>query len=386
MEAIIPSDIRRLFHEHGSEVILETGEILFHQGDASDAVYYVLSGSLDVFAKNGLDDPALLNCVEAGHLLGEMGAITQSPRSATLIATSRTVLSRIPTPYFRALLADALSLVETMVSSTRGNLISADTARIHLGNRYEKIQKRVSMLGEEKEQLKELLLLREELESMVMHDLRNPLNTVVMALGLMEPLKNQLKDPDQFILLVQMAKAATKSMTQLISMLLDIARLEAGKLVLKISEFDLSAMFKELVATQQMQLLYKSTDITIQVPPGLIVKADRDLLWRVVVNLLDNAMKFAPEQSKIELMACSMDNQAVHISVTDAGPGIPTDDRKRIFEKFTQVNDTEHMARKGTGLGLTFCQMAVEAHGGSIWVDGGPLDAGCCMHVRIPNQ
>jgi hypothetical protein len=95
METIIPSDITRLFQEHGTEVILEAGETLFHQGEASDAVYYVLGGSLAVYAKDNSDAPALLNCVEAGHLVGELGVITQNPRSATLIANSRVVLLRI---------------------------------------------------------------------------------------------------------------------------------------------------------------------------------------------------------------------------------------------------------------------------------------------------
>jgi len=105
-----------------------------------------------------------------------------------------------------------------------------------------------------------------------------------------------------------------------------------------------------------------------------------------MVNLLDNAIKFAPEKSKIEIMACSMNNQAVRISITDAGPGIPSADRERIFEKFTRVNNAEHIARIGTGLGLTFCRMAVEAHGGSIWVDVGPSGVGSCFSIKLPQE
>jgi signal transduction histidine kinase len=386
MDAIIPSNIGHLFHNHGTEVILEAGDVLFRQGEASDAVYYVLDGNLAVYAADGLAGSVLLNCVEAGHLVGELGAITRSPRSATLVATSRVVLSRIPTPNFRALLTETLSLVESMVSTTRGNMISADTARIELGNTFQKAQKRVAALGEEKQQLQELLRLREELESMVLHDLRNPLHTMILVLDLLEPFKNQVRDPEHFMLLTRMGMSATQIMTQLISMILDIARLEAGKLVLNISEFDLSAMIGELVAGQRIQLMRKAIEIVIQGPPGVTVKADHDLLWRVVVNLLDNAIKFAPENSRIEIMAGPMEDQAVCISVTDAGPGIPPGDRERIFEKFTQVNDTEHMARAGTGLGLTFCRMAVEALGGAIWVDDGPSGVGSCFHVRLPQR
>jgi signal transduction histidine kinase len=265
-------------------------------------------------------------------------------------------------------------------------MISADTTRITLGNTYQRAQKRVTKLGEEKLQLQELLRLREELESMVMHDLRNPLNTMILVLELLEPFKNQVRDPEHFMLLTRMGISATQTMMQLISMMLDIARMEAGKLVLNISEFNLPAMLGELAAGQQIQVMRKAIEIATQSPPGLMVKADRDLLWRVVVNLLDNAIKFAPENSKIEIMARSMENQALRISVTDAGPGIPPDDRERIFEKFTQVNVAEHMARTGTGLGLTFCRMAVEALGGSIWVDDGPLGVGSCFHVQLPQR
>jgi signal transduction histidine kinase len=188
------------------------------------------------------------------------------------------------------------------------------------------------------------------------------------------------------MLLTRMGMSATQIMTQLISMMLDIARLEAGKMVLNIDEFDLSAMIGEAAAGQRIQVMRKAIEIVTQTTPGLMVRSDRDLLWRVVVNLLDNAIKFAPENTRIEVATRSMEGQSVHICVTDAGPGIPPGDRERIFEKFTQVNDTEHMARGGTGLGLTFCRMAVEALGGAIWVDAGPQGVGSCFHVKLPQR
>jgi signal transduction histidine kinase len=383
MEAITSLNIRHLFHEHGTEVVLEPCESLFRQGEASDAVYYVLSGALVAYAGTGETDPVLLNCVKAENLVGELGAITQNPRTATLVATSRSVLSRIPAPQFRALLTETLSLVETMVSNTRGNLVSADTARIRLGNTYKQAQKRVSQLGEEKEQLQELLRLREELAAMVMHDLRNPLNAVMTVLDMMELRQHQVQDPEENTLLIGMAKTAARSMTRLIDTLLDIGRLEAGKLALNIEPFDLAATLGELAAGQQMQVMHNAVRIVLEAPPSLMVKADRNVLLRVVVNLLDNAIKFAPDQSEIGIRAGSERDGSVHISVTDAGPGIPAGDRERIFEKFTQVNDARHRAR-GSGLGLTFCRMAVEAHGGTIGVEAGPSGTGSRFHVRLP--
>jgi two-component system CheB/CheR fusion protein len=115
-----------------------------------------------------------------------------------------------------------------------------------------------------------------------------------------------------------------------------------------------------------------------------MVKADRDVLWRVVANLLDNALKFSPPASKIEITAHSLDNRVIRIDVTDAGPGIPPEERERIFEKFTRVKGAEHEKHSGTGLGLTFCRMAVEVHGGAIWADAGPAGVGSRFSVQLP--
>lgn len=382
---MIPADINRLFQEHGTELILETGDVLFRQGAPSDAIYYVVSGSLTVYVTEGSADPHLLNSVGAGELLGELGAITQQPRSATLIAVSRVVLSCIPTKDFRALLAHTLPLVENMTLTSREHVISADIARIQFGKTYKQMQKRLASLGEEKEQLQELLRLREELEAMVVHDLRNPLNTVIMVLSLLERMKDQVDDPGGFTHLAKLANGAAQRMNHLIATLLDIARLEAGKLVLNIQEFDLSTLLANVIEMEQ-PMVTGAVKIVNQTQPGLMVKADRDVLGRVIANLLDNALKFAPPSSKIEITARSLDHQTVCINVTDAGPGVPQEERERIFEKFTQVKDPAHERRTGTGLGLTFCRMAVEAHGGSISVDAGPEGVGSCFSFQIPQE
>ena len=382
---MIPSDIKCLFQEHGTEVILETGEVLFRQGDASDAVYFVISGSLTVYVTDGNSDPHLLNSVGAGELVGELGAITQQSRSATVIAVSHVVLSCISMIKLRTLLAHTLPLVENMTSTNRDHVISADMARIQFGKTYQQMQKRLASLGEEKEQLQELLRLREELEAMVVHDLRNPLNTIMMVLSLLERVKDQVNDPEGFMHLAKLANGAAQRMNQLITTLLDIARLEAGKLVLNIKEFDLSSLLEHVIEMEQ-PMVTKSVKMVHQTPPGMMVKADRDVLGRVIANLLDNALKFAPPSSQIEITAQLLDNQAVCINVTDDGPGVPPEERERIFEKFTQVKDAAHEKRGGTGLGLTFCRMAVEAHGGSIQVNAGPSGAGSCFSLQIPQE
>lgn len=380
---ILP-DINQLFLDHGEKVTLETGDVLFRQGDASDNVYLLKSGILNVYVASEKSSPVLVNSVAEGSLVGELGAITRHPRTATIIAGARAVLFCLSTSQFRTYLADNLAMVETMTLTNREHLISADTNRVHFENTFQQMQKRVASLGEEKEQLTELLRLREELEAMVVHDLRNPLNSIVIALSLLEPLKDQVQDKDGFLLLLRLARGGTQRMLNLISALLDIARLESGMLALNFSEFDLSSMIDEVIATQQALVTVSSIELISRMSSGLRVRADRDVLVRVLANLLDNAIKFAPRSSSIAVAAGLLEDGTVRITVTDEGPGIPPEDRERIFEKFTRVKDAEHQRRSGTGLGLTFCRMAVEAHGGSIRVEEGPSGAGSCFVVHLP--
>ncbi|HPO22897.1 MAG TPA: ATP-binding protein, partial [Smithellaceae bacterium] len=361
------------------------GDVLFCQGEASDAVYFVIGGRLDVYAAQGSSEPVRINTVEAGEMVGELGAITRQQRTATLKAASQVELLSIATPDFRALLSDSLSLVEAMTLTNREHLMDADKARIQFGASNRQMQKRVARLGEEKEQLQELLQLREELEAMVVHDLRNPLNTVIMALGLVERMKDDVRDPETFTLAMRLAKGAANRMNKLIATLLDIARLEAGKLVLNITEFDLAPLLGEVIEMEQASVT-KPVEMVAPTSPGLMVKADREVLWRVVSNLIGNALKFAPASSRIEVTAQRLKDKTLRINVIDAGPGIPEGERERIFEKFTRIKDTEHGSYSGTGLGLTFCRMAVEAHGGSIWIEEGPSGIGSCFSVQLPQD
>ncbi len=379
------SEIERLFNDQGKKITLRAGDVLFHQGEASDAVYYVLSGNLMVYADGGEAGPVLLNEIDAGKMVGELGAITGQPRSATLVAGSVVHLSAISTSRFHALLAGQASLVESMTLTSRAHLLSADQARVQFGKTYQKMQKRLARLGEEKEQLEELLRLREELESMMIHDLRNPLNAVVISLDLLDSLKDQFRDPETFDRIMTLAKNGAERMSGLISTLLDIARMEAGKLVLNIREFELAAFFAEVIAAQQSPAK-ESVRIANHAPSGLVIKADRDVLHRVIANLLENALKFSPPASRIDLAVQVLHNRAVRMSVIDSGPGVPVAERERIFDKFTRVKDTAHREPGGTGLGLTFCRMAVEAHGGVIWVEDGPSGTGSCFCLEIPQE
>jgi len=110
------------------------------------------------------------------------------------------------------------------------------------------------------------------------------------------------------------------------------------------------------------------------------VIGDLDMLLRVLTNLLENAVKFSPSEGKIQLGTC-LDDRWVQFWVKDEGVGIDTDDHERIFDKFSRLNVDE--APKGLGLGLAFCRLTIQAHGGRIWVEGGPGE-GSCFRFTLP--
>ena len=146
---------------------------------------------------------------------------------------------------------------------------------------------------------------------------------------------------------------------------------------------NLNSLVAEIVLEQRSLAESKNITLENRVPVDLPeILADRQVLQRILVNLIDNALKFTPEGGQIWLGGQLQDKE-VHVSVVDTGPGIPPQERTRIFEKFTQAQG-DSQTNRGTGLGLAFCQMAVEAHKGKIWVEDGPGGSGSRFVLALP--
>lgn len=229
-------------------------------------------------------------------------------------------------------------------------------------------------------QVLELEDLRDSLVHMIVHDLRTPLTSIMGSLQVIQEAEYDASLVEE---LVPIAVASAESMLEMINTLLDISKMENGEL-----ELDLRAVrFEEIAAKALDQVkglaLEHGHDLVNEVPPdGLTVQADEDLLRRVVVNLLGNAIKFTPDGGRITLSA-KVDTQGLTFSVVDNGPGIPPEDQARIFDKFGQAAAHRDRRKYSTGLGLAFCKMVVEAHGGRIWVES-EVGKGSAFHVFIP--
>jgi signal transduction histidine kinase len=203
---------------------------------------------------------------------------------------------------------------------------------------------------------------------------------VVSSLDVLEAMVPTVSDSSVKSLL-DIAIRSTERIERLTNSLLDLRRLEAGQPIGNQQQVAPCALAQEAADTVLPIVENKNQEISMMVPddlPNLWV--DGDMLRRVLTNLLENAVKYTPAGCVIYLGAREEDGM-VMMWVQDTGPGIPPNERERIFDKFTRLHGRG--GPKGLGLGLAFCRLAVEAHGGKIWVEDGP-ESGACFKFTLP--
>ncbi len=229
---------------------------------------------------------------------------------------------------------------------------------------------------------KNLDKLRDELSAMIYHDLRSPLSNVFSSLEMLEvALPDEASDSAKQ--LVQIAMRSTQRVQRLISSLLDINRLENGQ---NITHQDMGTIenvvqeaFEAVRVNAESKDIRLFDDIPANIPELWI---DYDMIKRVMINLLENAIKFTPAGGNIHIGAENRHNE-IAVWVDDDGPGIPGEAQQFIFDKYVHLNKEKFP--KGIGLGLAFCRMAVQAHGGQIWVEA-DQKAGSRFIFTIPTS
>jgi two-component system, sensor histidine kinase and response regulator len=213
--------------------------------------------------------------------------------------------------------------------------------------------------------LKNLMQLRQDLTSMVVHDLRNPVASILLACEVLKLTELHSKQQKK----VEQVQNAGQRLQTIIDSLLIMAKLESGKMVLNWSEVDLCQMGQQVLRDFEPIAALKSIQLISVMPPAAMPKIwlDEAVFQRVLENLLSNALKFSPSGSRVTLRVDYPNPAQVSIRVLDEGKGVSEALRERIFEKFETGNFVEGVAQ--TGLGLAFCKMAVTAHRGSIVVE-----------------
>jgi PAS domain S-box-containing protein len=239
----------------------------------------------------------------------------------------------------------------------------------------------IQWIGHDITEQTELARMRDDLMHMIVHDLRNPLSNIVSSLQMMYTAFVEKDETLPMIEVLQVAMRSSKRLRRLIDSLLDIRQLEEGK-----ADLDRIAVPPKTLASEAIELVRpivekKRQQLNVEIPTGLpLVWVDRDMIIRVLTNLLDNAAKFTRTRGALGLKIEETEEELL-FAVSDTGPGISPESQEHIFRRFQRLESAK--GTKGTGLGLSFCKLAVEAHGGRIWVDSKP-DEGSRFTFSLP--
>jgi GAF domain-containing protein len=213
------------------------------------------------------------------------------------------------------------------------------------------------------------------------HELRTPLNAII---GYSEMLQEEAQDRQQEVFIPDLEKinAAAKHQLGLINDILDLSKVEAGKMELELTDFHLPTAIDNAVTLVRERAARRGIALQATVDSRLgEVRADERKIKQVVLNLLSNAIKFTPEGGRIDVRALPVEG-GVEVSVSDTGVGIAPEDQDAVFEEFRQVGASQGK-QEGTGLGLTLCRKFVELHGGRIWVKS-QVGVGSAFTFTIP--
>ncbi len=232
------------------------------------------------------------------------------------------------------------------------------------------------------ERLKELDRLKDEFLSTVTHELRTPLTSVRSFSEILHD--NPGLDAEERKRFLGIIIRESERLTRLINQVLDLTKIEAGRMEWRMGAVDLNEVIEDAVATLGHLFKERQVELEVSLPEKVpAVQGDRDHLMQVVINLLSNAEKFCPPAAGRVAVMLSADVDTVTVSVTDNGPGIPLEDQQLIFEKFHQVRDSRTGNPVGAGLGLTISRRIVEHLGGRIWVETDPGE-GATLSFSIP--
>lgn len=245
-----------------------------------------------------------------------------------------------------------------------------------------RVEERTSELTLALDEVKKISKRKTDFVSSVSHELRTPLTSIkgyasILLSGKLGALPEEARQRMEKI------NQHSDELAQLVNDLLDISRIESGRIIMKREPQDLKIIAEEAADLLSMQLKEKQITLSTDIPADTyVVWADKSQLERVFINLIGNAIKFTPPKGKINI-SCHKVNKKVQVDIADTGCGIPAEAQEAIFEEFYRVDNPINQQVKGTGLGLTLVKHIIEAHKGKIWVKSN-LEAGSTFSFTLP--
>lgn len=220
-------------------------------------------------------------------------------------------------------------------------------------------------IQEERDALLDLQKQQEQLFQFIVHDLKNPLSAIQVGLELLEEAAG---GGASSLAQLRRLRDTAHTMGRMIQTILDIGQAEQVGLELRKTRISLGTWIPDCLKELEPQARSRNHELSWSCPDGLDVEADPEFLRRFLLNLVENALKYSPAGSRTEIMA-RPGGAGVCLEVRDQGQGIPEHLHEQVFQKFVRIHEPGDASRSGSGLGLAFCRLVAEAHGGRIWVE-----------------
>ena len=357
---IKPDEIEELI-ANSSIRTYEPGTILCRENAVEDRFYMILEGEAEVTKSINNTEARLLKTLSPGDFFGEMALIHNAPRAATVIARTALTALELDKAAFNRVLHNSTSIALAMVSEISNRLRQNDQMAV------DDLRMRASELAEAYQKLAEQELARREFLTSVAHQLRTPLT---VATGYLQLLQKGLMSGDQLSAGIE---TVSRNVQQIATLVNDILFLQEMELVLPdFQAVDMNEVAHQVVDRYSERADERHIDLRFTSRPGLPpVSGDSKSLERALMALVDNAIKFSPEGSHVELRLRLVDGKVL-VSIQDQGIGISRENLPRIFDRFYHLDRSGDELFEGIGLGLSITRQVIEQHQGTLEVDSEP--------------
>lgn len=338
------------------EMEYQKGHYVFKKGEEGDAVFIITKGSVSV-----KDEDLVLSSLTEGDVFGEYALIDNKRRSASIYAEETLHLLRLSQKNFSNLMAENKEIQKGLLHLFVNRLRDHDILEKQLADQTRQIIR-------QKEALEDLNEEKNHLMGIIAHDLKNPLASTLSLAQLLQS-ESESFDEDQVICINGIIKALNR-MCDMVDRILDVKALEAKKEQVKIEKTELSELIQEVYNSFKSRIKEKNLKAYLNLN-SIYANVDRQYLMQVIENLLSNAIKFSPPEKSIFLNLWIHEGKA-HIGIKDEGPGISSDDHKKLFHKFQQLSARPTAGESSTGLGLSIVKKYTELMNGNVWCESEP--------------
>jgi signal transduction histidine kinase len=250
----------------------------------------------------------------------------------------------------------------------------------------EAMEKLMEEINQQNQKLKELDNAKDEMLEIISHELRTPLTSILGFVELLSTNDSNLKEEQKDHM--RILKRNTQRLNQLVETILNINKLELGKVLLDIKSFDFQQLINSVLEELYYRIKQKMHRICLDIPPNFKIRADEELIHQVISNLITNAIKYTPDRGTISIKGKKHGIKLL-FSIKDTGIGMDREDLPKLFQKFERISYQEEKRLgdvKGIGLGLYLSKKIIELHGGKMWAESEGINQGSTFFFELPDQ